>query len=253
MESYFLTQLISLFVYYHILFTVAAIKKRNDLADVFWGVGFIIIIINNIIFNANLLNTILFFLVGIWGIRLFLHIGSRFLKKTKEDFRYAKWRADWGKWWPIRSYLKVFLLQGFFLVLIAIPLLLSGDNNISLSFINYLGILIWIFGFLFEVVSDWQLKNFVRTKKPGEIMQTGLWKYSRHPNYFGEVVLWWGVWLTTWQVDYFWLGIIGPLTITWLILKVSGVPMLEKKYEGNPQWEEYKKKTSAFFPMFQKK
>ena len=83
-------------------------------------------------------------------------------------------------------------------------------------------------------------------------MNQGLWQYTRHPNYFGEVTMWWGIWLLTVGSTYWYIGIIGPITISFLLLKVSGIPMLEKKYEGNKEFEKYKAKTSAFFPWFVK-
>jgi len=105
-------------------------------------------------------------------------------------------------------------------------------------------------GFYFEAVGDYQLRTF--TKDPsnrGKIIRSGLWRFTRHPNYFGEVVLWWGILLIALSAPNGWVALIGPVTITFLLLQVSGIPMLEKKYEGNPEFEEYKKRTSAFFPL----
>jgi steroid 5-alpha reductase family enzyme len=168
--------------------------------------------------------------------------------------------------------LQVFLLQGFFQFVIGLPILVAANSGFD--FINsilmpevpdgfsaglyheipiLIGSLIWLLGFFFQAVGDYQLARFSKTKKPGQIMQIGLWKYSRHPNYFGEICMWWGIWLTVATLPLGIYAIISPLTITFLLAKVSGVPMLEKKYEGNPDFEAYKKRTRALFPWFPKK
>jgi len=111
-------------------------------------------------------------------------------------------------------------------------------------------VLIWFTGFLFEAIGDYQLMRFAQTpRNKGRIIGSGLWRYTRHPNYFGEVLLWWGVFLIALSVPGAWLTIIGPATITFLILKVSGIPMLEAKYRGNPEYEAYQRRTSSFFPL----
>jgi steroid 5-alpha reductase family enzyme len=188
-------------------------------------------------------------LVTIWGLRLAIHIYSR-NKGKAEDFRYKAWREQWGKWFLVRSYFQVFLLQGLFLFLISLPVILINQHTTALSFLDFLGIAVWIIGFYFEVVGDWQLSQFVREpSNRGKIIETGLWKYTRHPNYFGEVVQWWGIFLMAISLPNGILTIIGPLTITILILFVSGIPMLEKKYEGRADFEDYKRRTSAFIPL----
>lgn len=118
------------------------------------------------------------------------------------------------------------------------------------EWLDLLGLAAWLYGFCFEAVGDWQLLMFIRNPdNKGKLMTTGLWRYTRHPNYFGEVTLWWGLWLMTLALQGGWLTIIGPLTITFLILKVSGIPMLEKPYEERADFQEYKRCTSAFFPL----
>jgi steroid 5-alpha reductase family enzyme len=117
-----------------------------------------------------------------------------------------------------------------------------------------MGVCVWLFGFLFESVGDAELARFARDPhNRGKILQSGLWQYTRHPNYFGEVVQWWGIWLLAVGVPGGWFGIVGPLTITFLILKVSGIPMLEKKMAENPDFAEYKRRTSVFLPWIPKR
>lgn len=243
-----------MFIFMNLGFIYASIKKRNDIADVLWGLGFVLIALIGVIMNPTISTAIVFLLVFVWGMRLASHIGQRFIKKEKEDFRYANWRKNWGKQWLIRGWLKVFMLQGLSMLIVAFPIILiSNIEKNSWNILNTIGLLIWIFGFCFEAVGDKQLKQFVSNPdNKGRIMQSGLWRYTRHPNYFGEVVLWWGLWLITFGIDYFWFGMIGPLAISFFILKVSGVPMLEKKYKDNPEFQEYAKRTNKFFPSLPK-
>jgi steroid 5-alpha reductase family enzyme len=122
------------------------------------------------------------------------------------------------------------------------------------GFFDYVGVFVWIIGFIFESVGDAQLKNFISDpQNKGKLMRSGLWQYTRHPNYFGEVMQWWGLWLVSLSVPNGIYFIFGPLTITYLILKVSGVPMLEKKMEENPDFADYKRTTSVFIPWFKNK
>jgi steroid 5-alpha reductase family enzyme len=143
------------------------------------------------------------------------------------------------------------MLQGGLLYLISLPvirIILAGRS--AWTWLDGLGIIVWVIGFLFEVVGDYQLKSFLKNEaNRGKIMQQGLWKYTRHPNYFGEVTLWWGIYLVALSTPGGWMTIIGPVTISFLILKVSGIPLLEKAYVNNPEFQEYARRTSAFFPL----
>lgn len=254
MSNYLLLALI-LFIYMSLWFLVSVVKKRNDVADIAWGLGFILLawssffIFENFSFRGLIANI----LVSIWGARLAWHIYRR-NKHKKEDYRYLAWRQAWGRFFYIRSYFQVYILQGFLLYLIIVPVLLINSNQgLSFNIIDVFGILVWLFGFFFETVSDAQLSRFLQDPaNRGKIMQSGLWQYSRHPNYFGEVTQWWGLFLLGLNLPDGWLGIIGPLTITILILKVSGIPLLEKKMAENPEFADYKKKTSIFIPWLSK-
>jgi steroid 5-alpha reductase family enzyme len=141
------------------------------------------------------------------------------------------------------------MLQGALMLLIAIPIIVINSYSYSrFSPISILGILIWMFGFFFEAVGDYQLKQHL--KKSKSIMTSGLWKYTRHPNYFGEATQWWGLGLMA--IGIAWWALLSPIIITYLLLRVSGVPMLEERWKGNRSYELYKKKTNAFFPWFRK-
>ena len=189
-------------------------------------------------------------LVSIWGFRLAWHIHAR-NKGKGEDYRYLAWRNEWGKWFYPRSYIQVYLLQGMFLFLIVSPvLLINKSTGNDLGTLDMIGAAVWVLGFCFEAVGDAQLARFVKNPgNTGKLMRSGLWAYTRHPNYFGEVVQWWGVWLIALAVPGGWVGVVGPVTITFLILKVSGIPMLEKKMEEHPEFREYKRRVSVFFPL----
>ncbi len=232
-------------------FVTSLIKKRNDVADIGWGTGFIVISV--FLYSLQPLSTIallIYALVILWGLRLSTHIGLRSRGKA-EDFRYRKWREEWGKTFSIRSFLQVYVLQGFFMLIIGLPILIAAmAKDRSINVFTILGLVMWLIGFAFEAIGDFQLSVFMKHKKnKGDVMQTGLWRYTRHPNYFGEVLLWWGVFIIILPLKNGTWGIISPLTITFLLLYVSGIPMLEAKYKDNPQFQDYKRRTSAFFPL----
>jgi len=249
MSQVFATTLLVIIAYMTIAYIIALIFKRNDLADVFWGLGFIVICFSLYFRGYRTSYFILIFvLVWLWGTRLALHVLTRLIKKP-EDYRYKKWREEWGKWFYVRTYLQVFILQGFFMFLISFPIIISAISGTQkLQLIQYLGVYIWIIGFIFETVGDIQLRQFISNpKNKGKIMTEGLWKYSRHRTQ------WWGIFIICSTLPHWYFSILGPITITYLLLKVSGIPLLEKKYEDNTQFKEYKNKTSAFFPWFPKK
>jgi steroid 5-alpha reductase family enzyme len=240
-----------LLIWQHVWFVAALRFKRNDLADVAWGLGFILVAWVALITGpqpATARSYLVAALVTCWGLRLAYHIGSRVLR-TNEDSRYQEFRKQWGSHATLYTYLQVFLLQAVLLCLVALPLfIVPGLPFDGFHIMDGIGVALWGFGFFFEAVADAQLAAFVAKKRPGQIMQTGLWRYTRHPNYFGEVTLWWGLFMIVASTPSAWWSVIGPLTITFLIIKVSGIPMLEKKYANNPEFEIYKKRTSLFFP-----
>ncbi len=237
-------------------FIVSLLTKRNDVADIAWGGGFLLVTWFSFFWSKeySIRSIVVSSMVTIWALRLSLHVYFRNRFK-KEDARYEAWRLSWGRWFYVRSFFEVFMLQGVLFLIVVFPVVvnnLSGSTKFSL--LDFFGIFVWLIGFLFEVVADNELKNFLKKRENrGKIIQTGLWRYSRHPNYFGEVTCWWGLFIMALSIPGGVMGIIGPLTITFLILKVSGIPMLEERMKLKPGFEDYAKKTSIFFPLPAKK
>ena len=246
------TQIAVVTVYASLWFLVALKSRRNDVADVAWGAGFVALaLVAQLAAGAiSSRGILLLALVTIWGLRLSLHIGLRNRGKP-EDPRYRKWREEWGRHAKLRAYFQVFLLQGFLIVVVLLPVTyVLAHPNPDLTWLDALGAAVWLVGFVFEAVGDLQLARFKKDPgNRGRVITSGLWKYTRHPNYFGEVSLWWGVWLLACSAPGGWKTILGPATITVLILLVSGIPLLERKYEGNLEFKEYQRRTSAFFPL----
>jgi steroid 5-alpha reductase family enzyme len=244
-----------IFFYMTFWFFIAQARKRNDTADIAWGIGFFTLALSLFLFRDpdSTKSLIVLSMVGVWAFRLALHIAVRHAGKP-EDGRYIAMRETW-KYKTLQAYTNVFLSQGFLLLVVSVPIMLFfNEPNSDLGLVNYAGLIIWLIGMFFESVGDYQLAQFIKNpKNKGKIMMSGLWKYTRHPNYFGEISLWWGFWLFSGFSQYWVFGILGPLTITGLILGVSGIPMLEKRYKGNKDYKAYQKKTSAFFPLPTKK
>ena len=247
---------LAVLAYMTALFLIALVRKDNSLADIGWGLGFILVaalaFARQPVHGARAL--LVSGLVLAWGLRLAVHIFTR-NRKRGEDFRYAKWRKEWGRWFILRSYLQVFILQGLILLFVAVPILLVNlAPGPGLNALDAAGAGVWLLGFAFETGGDAELSRFKRDpSNRGRIMTTGLWRLTRHPNYFGESAMWWGIFLIALSAPHGGLGIVSPALLTFMLLRVSGVAMLEKKYEGRPDFEDYARRTSAFVPWFPKK
>jgi len=243
-----------LFVYMSAWFGWAQLKGRNDVADTAWGLGFVLVAWSSMVIagEPSTHGLIINVLVTIWGIRLAAHIHSRNRKKA-EDKRYKDLVPDTAAFRWLVSYVKVFLLQGLLLWIVSLPIQaahFAADLTNPFGLLAGIGLALWLAGFYFEVRGDYELRRFLARKdQTSKVLDTGLWRYTRHPNYFGEVTLWWGVFMVSLSAGSPLWVVAGPLTITLLILFVSGIPMLERRYKNDPAYQKYASRTSKFFPL----
>ena len=232
------------------LWAVSVRIKDASIVDPFWGPGFAIVTATYLLvdgrFSARGILAVM--IVTIWAARLGVYLLGR-NRREGEDPRYQKFREDGGPsfWWT--SLFKIFYLQALLLWVISAPLLGSILSDSPLGAWDAIGSLVFLVGLAFEAVADKQLATFkADPQNSGRVLDTGLWRYSRHPNYFGEAVLWWGIYLVAVGGGAYW-SVIGPLLITFLLLKVSGVTMLEARLENTrPGYADYVRRTSAFVP-----
>jgi steroid 5-alpha reductase family enzyme len=241
------------FVYMTLWYFLALYLRDNSVVDIAWGIGFILIAFWTFFRNESfgLQQGVVLLLVCLWGIRLSGHILLR-RHGHGEDPRYAAWRKQWT-WIKVRSFFQVFMLQGVIMLIIALPIIMVMQApSSSFGWLQMMGVFIWLGGLGFESIADWQLYSFKKNpRNKGKILDKGAWKFSRHPNYFGEAMLWWGLCYTAFQVSYWWI-IISPALITFFLLKVSGVTLLEARYKGNTVYDRYKRRTSSFIPWWPK-
>ncbi|MEO6728364.1 MAG: DUF1295 domain-containing protein [Candidatus Dojkabacteria bacterium] len=248
----FLVATVSIILLMTIAWIISQVVGKLSIVDIVWGLGFIVVALSTLIFNAQYQprQILVTLLVCLWGGRLAFYIYLR-NKGKPEDFRYQKMKENWGKDEAIHSYLKVFLLQGFFMFLVTfvVQIINTFAYQPAIGIVDIIGAAVWIFGFLFESIGDYQMYMFKKDpKNKGKIMTSGLWKYTRHPNYFGEATQWWGIFIISLRAPFGIIGIISPIVITYMLRKVSGVPMLEAKYKENKEYQNYIKNTSGFIP-----
>lgn len=237
-----------------ILWLISLAVRDSSIVDVFWGTGYVVAVWYFYLMTPEgdpARKLLVVGLTSIWGLRLTAYLARRNLGKG-EDYRYQRWRQEAGGSWWWRSYLKVFLLQGLLMWLISAPLLAAqrGVNGAGLNPLDYLGGLLWAIGFFFEAVGDYQLARFKADPgNKGRLLTSGVWRYTRHPNYFGDAAQWWGFFLLAAAAGG-WVTIYSPLLMTYLLLRVSGVAMLESDLkETKPGYAEYIRRTSAFVPL----
>ena len=240
-----------------LLWIVSVARENASIVDPFWGLGFTAVSFFYLSQSSGLetRKILVTLLVTAWGLRLFAHLFWRNWGKG-EDFRYRKFRQDFGEnryWWV--SFFQVFLLQGFLMWLISAPLLgaIYSTTDNSLNLIDGAALLLWLIGFTFEAGGDYQLARFkADPANKGKLLDRGFWKYTRHPNYFGDSAVWWAYALFAIAAGSY-LTIFGSILMTYLLIKVSGVAMLEKSLKDKkPEYREYVRKTSAFLPWFPK-
>ncbi len=240
-----------------VIWLVSLALKNSSIVDIFWGTGFVISVWVYFALTPDgfpIRKLIIAILTTIWGLRLSLYILWRNWGKG-EDFRYQAWRKEAGSAWWWRSFFKVFLLQGILMWIISMPLLAAQFRPLAreLTSLDIAGVLLWLIGFFFESIGDLQLARFKSDPaNRGKVMNRGVWRLTRHPNYFGDSAQWWGYYLIAISAGGWWT-IFSPLLMTLFLIRVSGVTLLEKSLAARPGYEEYKQTTSAFIPWFPRK
>ncbi|UCE54816.1 MAG: DUF1295 domain-containing protein [Desulfobacterales bacterium] len=232
--------------------------RNVTIVDSLWGLGFVLIVWITFSLSEGFpgRKTLIAVLVTVWGLRLSIYLSTRNWG-AGEDPRYGEWRKKSGKRFWIVSLFKVFLLQAIFMWVISIVLQVGqlAPTPDTIGWLDILGVFAWAIGFFFEAVGDWQLARFkADPANKGSVMDRGLWAYSRHPNYFGEFLIWWGLFLITLSTPNSWWTVISPLIITAVLLKMTGIPLTEYTIvKTRPGYKDYIKRTSAFVPWFPRK
>ena len=236
-----------------------SLRYRNvTIVDSLWGLGFVLIAWITFLLSEGFIGRrlLIVVLVSLWGIRLSVFL-SRRNWGAGEDPRYGEWRKKSGERFWLVSLFKVFLLQAIFLWVISLVLQIGQLSSTPdrFTWLDMLGVFIWGAGFFFEAVGDWQLARFkADPSTKGRVMDQGLWAYTRHPNYFGEFLIWWGFFVITLSTPNSWWTIISPLIVTAVLLKMTGIPLTESTIvKTRPGYKDYIERTSAFVPWFPKK
>ena len=258
MLTLFLQASLLILVLVTLLWVVSVIVKNVSIVDLFWGFGFVVVNAFYAFMSGDMTDRkmLVLVLVSIWGLRLSIYLAWRNLGK-EEDFRYREFRRKYGPeryWWI--SYFQTFILQGVLMMIVSLPLLAvhAGSGSGIPGLPDYIAVVVWLIGFAFEAGGDLQLARFrSNPENKGKVLQTGFWKYTRHPNYFGDSAVWWAYALFSIAAGGYW-QVIGSVIMTLLIIRISGVALLEKTLvDTKPQYREYIRKTSAFLPWFPKK
>jgi len=243
--------LAAILILFTILWAVSLRLENSSIADVAWAPG--ILVVGLIYYftsdGAPLRAHLTLALLAIWALRLGAHLGLR-TRLQGEDFRYVRWREEYEQWWLV-SYFKVFLLQAVVGWLVSLPIYFAivSVEPTALTMLDYLGVLLVVGGLVFEGVADEHLRRFRADRaNRGKVLETGLWSYTRHPNYFGEALVWWGFGVIAFATGGV-PGLLGPLVLTYLLIYVSGVALLESTLIEKRGYIQYAGKTPAFLPL----
>lgn len=231
---------------------ISLARRDVGIIDICWGIGFAAIAWTLWLRagERHAADWLVPVLTSVWAARLSIHLAVRNLGKP-EDFRYRAMRKRWGSRFPLISLVIVFGLQGAVMWFVSLPLQVSLSMTAqTIPSIAAGGIALWAIGLFFETVGDWQLVQFKSDpENAGQVLDTGLWRYTRHPNYFGDCLVWWGLFLVAVSQSGAWWTVISPATMTFLLLRVSGVSLLEKSLkDSKPQYADYVSRTNAFLP-----
>lgn len=232
--------------------TVSVMIKNASIVDIVWGLGFVVVAwtVRLTVDGDTTRQNLLVVLVTLWGLRLALYLAKRNIGHG-EDFRYVLMRRKHGARFPLVSLYTVFAFQGALMWVVSLPVQLGqADDGAPVGPLAVIGAAAWVVGFVFEAVGDAQLARFKKDpENAGKVMDRGLWSLTRHPNYFGDAVQWWGIGIVAAEAGTAAIGLIGPVVMTFLLTRVSGVPMLEHSMaKRRPGYEDYVRRTSAFVP-----
>lgn len=239
-----------------VVWLVSVLIKDASIVDIGWGLGFVLIVWVSFLASERTPRCwLIVLLTTVWGTRLSAYLAWRNLGKG-EDYRYVAMREKHGGRFPIVSLFTVFGLQGLIMLVVSLPLQagMTVEAPTALGLPAWVGCAVWLVGFAFEAGGDWQLARFKSNESNrGKVLDSGFWRYTRHPNYFGDFMVWWGAFLVSFGTGAAWWSAIGPAIMSFFLIKVSGVAMLEKTLKKKPGYADYIAKTNAFFPWFRAK
>lgn len=231
---------------------VSVVIDDASIVDIVWGLGFVAatwaVYLTADIDTSTDRSLLMLVMVTVWGLRLTGYLAWRNIGKG-EDRRYQEMRKKRPDSFWLRSLYLVFGLQALIMWIVAVPAVVTQGSEGSLFWLDYLGAAVWLVGLLFETVGDFQLARFKsRPDSKGKVMDRGLWRYTRHPNYFGDFCVWWGIYLVA-AAGGAWWAVFAPIVMSTLLMRYSGVELLEKTItRRRPEYEEYIRTTNAFFP-----
>lgn len=238
-----------------LLWVISLLKRDASIIDSFWGFGFVLIALAGIISvgKPDEVAGVIAALVILWGLRLSLHLFSRWWREGAEDYRYQNMRKHHGRhfWW--RSLFTVFALQGVLMWLVAVPFMaaIGERGNVDYPLLTLAALIAALLGIIIETIADSQLKRFRRTAQKGEVLRKGLWAYTRHPNYFGDTLFWWGIWGAVVSISpHLWWTAFAPALMNFLLVNISGAALLERELRKKENYADYQENTSRFIPKF---
>ena len=246
---FFLGTAVSVLILMLLAFVIGLLRGRHDGIDVVWGLGFVVVAVTGLVLSAGHgdpgMRWLLTALTAIWGLRLAVHIGRR-QHGAEEDHRYVDLLRGKGPLGALRS---VYLTQGAAMWAVSLPIQV-GQYYSPLTPWVIVGVLIWAVGVTFEAVGDWQLDRFrADPARKGTVLDTGLWRYTRHPNYFGDACVWWGLFAVAATSRQGWLTVLAPALMTYFLARGTGKPLMEKHMSKRPGYAEYVARTSGFVPL----
>ena len=235
------------------IWLLSLVLRDVSIVDPAWGIAFVLVawIAESTGHGCRGRRLLLAAMVTVWGLRLALHLLVRKLREPGEDRRYARMRAKAGAGFAMRSLPAIFLLQAALVWVVSLPVQAAATQSDRLGALDFAAVAVWAIGFAFETIGDLQLARFkADPASQGQVMDRGLWRYTRHPNYFGDFLLWWGIYLAalgTWGAAW---TAVGPVVMSVLLIRVSGKDLLEKDIgRRRPGYEDYVARTSGFVPL----